>query len=272
MTNLKQYPRVLTIAGTDPSGGAGIQADLKTISACECYGTSAITALVAQNTQGVQAVHTVPVDFLQLQLKAVLDDVGTDTVKIGMLHSTEVILTVKKIIQKYQLTEVVLDPVMVATSGDTLLMEEAIHTLKYKLIPRVKIITPNIPEAAILLEEEIEEKTDLLKVAKEIALKYGVSVLLKGGHRQGEEVSNVLYDFQHKKVKVYTHPKVTTKNTHGTGCTLSSAIAAFLARAYSLEEAAEKAIGYIASAVKAGAQYQLGKGHGPVHHFFNYWG
>ena len=248
----KHYKRVLTIAGSDPSGGAGIQADLKTFSACGCYGMSAIVAVVDENTVGVTGVHPVPVDFVTGQIRSVLDDIGADAVKIGMLHSSELIRAVRETLAAYDIRNIVLDPVMVATSGDRLLQEEAIATLQEELVPFVRVITPNIPEAEILLGRK-------------------VSVLLKAGHLHDTELIDVFYNAETDKATPLRSMRLDTPNTHGTGCTLSSAVAAFLAHGLPLDEAVVCAKEYINAAIIAGAEYEIGKGHGPVHHFFNFW-
>ena len=218
----KHYKRVLTIAGSDPSGGAGIQADLKTFSACGCYGMSAIVAVVDENTVGVTGVHPVPVDFVTGQIRSVLDDIGADAVKIGMLHSSELIRAVRETLAAYDIRNIVLDPVMVATSGDRLLQEEAIATLK-------------------------------------------------GGRLHDTELIDVFYNAETDKATPLRSMRLDTPNTHGTGCTLSSAVAAFLAHGLPLDEAVVCAKEYINAAIIAGAEYEIGKGHGPVHHFFNFW-
>jgi hydroxymethylpyrimidine/phosphomethylpyrimidine kinase len=267
----KHYKRALTIAGSDPSGGAGIQADLKTFSACGCFGTSAITAVVDENTVGVTGVHPVPVDFVAGQIRSVLDDIGTDAVKIGMLHSSELILAVKKTLSAYDLKNIVLDPVMVATSGDRLLQDEAVETLKRELLPFARIITPNLPEAEILLGHRINGRHDFLSAIRELSTGCGVSVLLKAGHLNEDTLTDVFYNAETDETIELAFRRVYTKNTHGTGCTLSSAIAAFLARDMSLSDAVRHAKAYIISAIAAGAEYEIGKGHGPVHHFFKFW-
>ena len=248
----KHYKRVLTIAGSDPSGGAGIQADLKTFSACGCYGMSAIVAVVDENTVGVTGVHPVPVDFVTGQIRSVLDDIGADAVKIGMLHSSELIRAVRETLAAYDIRNIVLDPVMVATSGDRLLQEEAIATLQEELVPFVRVITPNIPEAEILLGRKI-------------------AGLLKAGHLHDTELIDVFYNAETDKATPLRSMRLDTPNTHGTGCTLSSAVAAFLAHGLPLDEAVVCAKEYINAAIIAGAEYEIGKGHGPVHHFFNFW-
>lgn len=267
----KQYKKVLTIAGSDSGGGAGIQADIKTISACGCYAMSAITAITVQNTTGVSGVHPVPVQTVSGQISVVLDDIGADAVKIGMLHSSEIIRAVKNTLQKYPVENIVLDPVMVATSGDKLLQDEAIETLKHELIPMARVITPNIPEAEILLGKKIRSQDELPDTAKELSQNNGVSVLLKAGHLTGVELVDIFYNAEEDYILELKAERVLTKNTHGTGCTLSSAVASFLALGYSLNDAVRSANNYIHQAVKEGADYITGKGHGPVHHFYKYW-
>ena len=267
----KTYKRALTIAGSDPSGGAGIQADLKTFSACGCFGTSAIVAVVDENTVGVTGVHPIPVDFVIGQIRSVLDDIGTDAVKIGMLHSSELIRAVKQTLSVYNIRNIVLDPVMVATSGDPLLQAEAVATLRDELIPHVRIITPNIPEAEILLGSKLPDQDDLPRAARELSRNGRVSVFLKAGHLHDDDLVDIFYNAETDQVLPLRSKRLETPNTHGTGCTLSSALAAFLAQGLSLNQAAEQAKEYIAGAIRAGAQYRIGKGHGPVHHFFRFW-
>lgn len=267
----KHYKCALTIAGSDPSGGAGIQADLKTFSACGCFGTTAIVAVVDENTIGVTGVHPIPVNFVAGQIKSVLDDIGTDAIKIGMLHSSELILTVKDTLLKYNIKNIVLDPVMVATSGDKLLQDEAIDTLKNELIPFARVITPNIPEAEILLGKKIDSQDDLPKVIKELSVNRSVSVLLKAGHLNDEKLTDVFYNAETDEIIELTSQRVHTKNTHGTGCTFSSAIAAYLAHGLSLNDALRRAKEYMENAILAGAEYEIGKGNGPIHHFFKFW-
>lgn len=266
-----KYNRVLTIAGSDSGGGAGIQADIKSISACGCYASSAITAITAQNTVGVRDIHPIPVSVLKSQIEAVLDDIGTDTIKIGMLHSTEIIQVVADCLDKFKINNVVLDPVMLATSGDKLLQDKAIHHLKKVLFPRVRIITPNLPEAEILLGRRIEDQSKFREVAKELAKMYQVSVLLKAGHLSAVDLVDVIYNFETSEWTDLASKRINTKNTHGTGCSLSSALAAFLAKGFSVRESAERAKNYIAKSIIAGTEYKIGKGHGPVHHFHQFW-
>ena len=268
---MKHYKTALSIAGSDPSGGAGIQADLKTFSACGCYGSTVIVAVVDENTVGVTGVHPIPVPFVAGQIKSVLSDIGADAIKIGMLHSSELILAVKNTLLEYDAKNIVLDPVMVATSGDKLLQDEAIETLKNELIPYVRVITPNIPEAEILLGKEIKSQKDLLLVIKDLSFGNQVSVMLKAGHLTEDKLTDVFYNAETGEIIELTSQRIDTKNTHGTGCTFSSAITAFLAHGLSLNDAVRKGKDYINNAIVAGADYEIGKGHGPVHHFFDIW-
>lgn len=226
----KQYKQVLTIAGSDSGGGAGIQADLKTISACGCFGMSAITAITVQNTVGVSNVHAVPANIISAQIEAVLDDLGADAIKIGMLHSSEVILAVKKSLEKYSIKNIVLDPVMVSTSGHKLLQDEAIETLIHQLIPVARVITPNIPEAEILLGKKITGQHELPAFAKALSISGTVSVLLKAGHLVDDELVDVFYNAETDHIMELKSKRLYTPNTHGTGCTLSSAVASFWLR------------------------------------------
>ena len=266
-----KYKRALTIAGSDPSGGAGIQADLKTFSACGCFGTSAVVAVVDENTVGVTGVHPVPVNFVTGQIKSVLDDIGADAIKIGMLHSAKLIQAVKKTLAAYDIKNIVLDPVMVATSGDKLLQDEAIDTLQRELIPFARVITPNIPEAEVLLGRKINGQSDFTAAVRELSVNSKVSVLLKAGHFKEDTLTDVFFNIETNEMMELTSGRICTKNTHGTGCTFSSAIAAFLAHGLSLNEAVYKAKDYLKSAIAAGAAYEIGKGHGPVHHFYKFW-
>ncbi len=261
----------MTIAGSDPSGGAGVQADIKTISACGCFATSAIVAVVDENTVGVKGVHPIPPSFVAGQIHSILEDIGTDAVKIGMLHSSELILAVRDSLRAYpEVSNIVLDPVMVATSGDPLLCPDAVATLKEVLIPESRIITPNIPEAEILLGRKIGGHDELPDAARELA-SLGVSVLLKGGHLKDHTLTDIFYNAETGITTTLASTRVDTPNTHGTGCTLSSAIASFLAKRCSLDLAVSNAKDYIAAAIAAGAGYSIGRGHGPVHHFHSFW-
>ena len=271
MNAMKTYRRALTIAGSDPSGGAGIQADLKTFSACGCYGMSAITAVVDENTVGVTGVHPIPVDFVSGQIKSVIDDIGADAVKIGMLHSSELILAVRDTLAGYGISNIVLDPVMVATSGDPLLQEDAVATLKAELVPYARVITPNIPEAELLLGRRLESQDELPDAARELSQNRRVSVMLKAGHLHDEELVDIFYNAETDEILRLSSLRLDTPNTHGTGCTLSSAFAAFLAHGQGLNEAARNAKDYITASITAGSAHSIGHGHGPVHHFFRFW-
>ena len=268
MHEKKHYHRVLTIAGSDSGGGAGIQADLKTIAANHCYGMSVITALTAQNTLGVSAIHAVPVDFVAAQMDAVLSDIGADAVKIGMLFSPELIRTVADGLRRYEAKNIVLDPVMVAQSGDKLLQDEAVTALKEHLIPLADLITPNLPEASVLLDREILTEEDLAAAAVDLAALGAGNVLIKGGHLESENSDDCLYLGAEQRLVTLAGERVITRNNHGTGCTLSSAIAAHLARGEDMETAVRLGKDYIAGAIQAGAAYEIGRGNGPVHHFF----
>ena len=270
--NKKTYRRVLTIAGSDPSGGAGLQADLKTFAACGCYGASAVVAVVDENTVGVTGIHPIPVDFVTGQIRSVLDDIGADAIKIVMLHSSKLIHAVRDTIARYPIKNIVLDPVMVATSGDPLLEPDAVATLRDELMPHVRIITPNIPEAELLLGEKIESQESLPDTARRLSeLCGGVSVLLKAGHLRDPELTDVFYNAESGRHIILRSRRCDTANTHGTGCTLSSAFAAFLAHGNDLDRAARLAKDYITAAIEAGAEYTIGHGNGPVHHFHAFW-
>lgn len=270
-------PITLTIAGSDSGGGAGIQADIKAISATGGYACSVITALTAQNTQGVSGILPVSIDFVNAQLDAVYVDLKVQAVKIGMLADSQIIRAVTQKLKQYQVKQLVLDPVMVATSGDLLLESDSINTLKQQLLPLADIVTPNLPEAAALLNVSIPtnsaEMQDMIKglrrladYAKDISGKYPW-FLLKGGHLEQEQQSRDLL-ITPDEVLEFSAPRVKTRNTHGTGCTLSSAIASYLAQGYSKEQAVTKAKSYISNALKAADQLNIGSGHGPVNHFF----
>lgn len=263
-------PKVLSIAGTDPSGGAGVHADLKAFSAHRAYGMAVVTALVAQTTTGVTDVRHVPPDFVAEQLETLLTDVRVDAVKIGMLGDAEVIKAVAEAIERYQLPNVVLDPVMVAKSGDRLLAAEAVEELRDVLIPRVDLITPNLPEAADLLSEsEVSDPGELAGQARRLAKLGAPQVLLKGGHLKGEVSTDcLLVDGQ-----PHTLPgqRIATTNDHGTGCTLSSAIAALRPQRPDWMVAVTEAKEYLAHALAASDLLDVGHGRGPVHHFYGLW-
>jgi len=265
-----RYARVLSIAGSDSGGGAGIQADLKTFSALGCYGMTAITAITAQNTCGVTGIHGIPPEMLKAQIDAVVQDIGVDAVKIGMLHSPDVVHVVADAIRTYQLPHVVLDPVMVATSGDRLIAQETVAVLVQELFPLAEVVTPNLDEAGWLLGRRIEG-VEALELAAQDLLRLGArAALLKGGHLPGDWVVDVLAVQGGEHESGHGHrlqsQRIATHNGHGTGCTLSSAIAAHLALGLPLEQAVERARAYILGAIAAGANVTTGRGHGPLNH------
>ena len=262
-----QYLRLLTIAGSDSGGGAGIQADLKTFSALGCFGMSAITALTAQNTTGVRSIHGVPADMLRDQIDAVMEDIGVDAIKIGMLHSPEVVQTVASAIDRHALAHVVLDPVMVATSGAVLIDSPAIAALVRELFGRAVVITPNLDEASLLVGRTLANEQDMQAAAIELLAKGANAVLVKGGHLAGDVVSDLL-QVAGGAPHWMRAPRIATANTHGTGCTLSSAIAAYLALGYTLVDAVEAARLYVRGALAAGASVKTGQGNGPLNHSF----
>lgn len=267
---MNTYKRVLTIAGSDSGGGAGIQADIKTMSACGCYGCSAITALTSQNTLGVQGIYMVPVEVVESQICSVLDDIGADAVKIGMLGSADIARMVAKVLKRYDVKNIVLDPVLVATSGDILSREEVVEVILNELMPLATVITPNIIEAQVLSgqqEPELIWQTLYSKGAK--------ALLLKGGHAEVDNscgtgtITDLL--FTEQETRRFVNEWIETPNTHGTGCTLSSAVASFLAHDLSLEDAVGQATAYVHHAIATAREYSIGKGHGPVHHFYRFW-
>lgn len=306
----KHYTRVLTIAGSDSGGGAGVQADIKTISALGCYAASAITAVTVQNTMGVSDVHPIPADIVEGQIRAVLDDIGADAVKIGMLQSREITRRIAAVLGEYPIRNIVLDPVMVSTSGHRLIEPEAVEALVSCLMPLARVITPNIPEAEILLGgKRLSDQASLSEAAVELSRLTGASVLLKAGHLAPEPdgaesgagcraeyeaecraeseclsgtesraksgadseaivLTDYFYDAERGELIELPSQAVRTVNTHGTGCTMSSAFAAHLAKGCSLQDAARGAKAYIAGAIADGAAYEIGHGHGPVNHFF----
>jgi len=259
-------PIALTIAGSDSSGGAGIQADLKTFGACGVYGASVITALTAQNTRGVFAIHQVPADFVSAQLDAVFGDLDVRAVKIGMVAQLAVIDAIVAGLRRWSPGHVVLDPVMVATSGDRLLAPDAIDALRSELVPRAQIITPNLPEAAALLDAPVAADEAAIDSQGRRLLALGcAAVLIKGGHGQGAD--SIDYLFTKDRVVALAAPRIASKNTHGTGCSLSSAIAAGLAKGADLEAAVRSAKTYVTAAIAAADRLDVGRGHGPIHHF-----
>lgn len=262
-----RYARLLTIAGSDSSGGAGIQADLKTFSALGCYGMSAITALTAQNTTGVRAIHPIPPQMLRDQIDAVIEDIGVDAVKIGMLHAPEIVQVVADAIDRHQLRQVVLDPVMIATSGAVLIENEAVKALVQQLFPRVHLITPNLDEAGFLVAQTLKNEADMEAAADQLLGLGARAVLIKGGHLSGDTVADLFVNSQGQKWWLRA-PRIHSPNTHGTGCTLSSAIAAHLALGEPIEQAIEKSHAYIRQALQAGAHVRTGAGSGPLNHIF----
>jgi hydroxymethylpyrimidine/phosphomethylpyrimidine kinase len=267
----RQYCKVLTIAGSDSGGGAGIQADLKTFSAIGCYGMSVITALTAQNTRGVAAIHALPPAFAVEQMDAVLDDIGADAVKIGMLFSAELIEAVAEALKKHGARKIVLDPVMVAQSGDKLLQDDAIEAIKVHLMPLADVVTPNIPEASVLCGRRLKQWSDIESAAGNLAQHGSRSILIKGGHADEGKSTDLLFLTHENRFIRLEADRIKTNNNHGTGCTLSSAIASYMAKGNDIETAVQKAKTFMNQAIAAGARYQIGHGHGPVHHFFQWW-
>jgi hydroxymethylpyrimidine/phosphomethylpyrimidine kinase len=263
-------PAALSIAGSDSSGGAGIQADLKTFAALGVYGASVITALTAQNTTGVTGIHPVPADFVTAQLEAVFSDLDIGAVKIGMVADVAIIDAIAATLKRVRPRAVVLDPVMVATSGDRLLGAGAVDALKTRLIPLANIVTPNLPEAAALLSEGIASSPDAIEAQGRRLLALGArAVLIKGGHGEGPE--SVDYLLTQNSVETLSAPRIATRNTHGTGCSLSSAIAAGLAKGEDLATAVRNAKAFISAAIASADRFSVGHGHGPIHHFHRFY-
>lgn len=269
MAKKKTYPRVLTVAGSDSGGGAGIQADIKTISATGSYAASAVTAVTVQNTRGVEDVFPVPVPIISAQIRSVLDDIGADAVKTGMLHNAETIRALAGILDEFRIRNVVVDPVMVSTSGCKLIEDDAIACLSESLVPRARIITPNIPEAEILAGTQIKSADQLPAVAKKLSLGGRISVFMKAGHLTGDYLTDIFYNAEEDHFIQLRSKRIRTPNTHGTGCTLSSALASYLAQGYGLDDSARLAKEYVSSAIESGSEYVIGHGHGPVNHFFH---
>ena len=260
----------LTIAGSDSGGGAGIQADLKTFSALGVYGASVITALTAQNTKGVAAIHDVPAEFIAAQIEAVFSDLDVGAVKIGMVSRRAVIAVIATGLERWQQRKVVLDPVMVATSGDRLLAADAVDALKAELMPRALVVTPNLPEAAALLDAPLAETEAEMRAQGERLLTLGAkAVLIKGGHGSGAESVDFL--IEPAGFTRLAADRIATSNTHGTGCTLSAAIAAGLAKGLELAVAVRAAKAYVTDALAAANRIEIGSGHGPLHHFHDWW-
>ncbi|MFQ5873560.1 MAG: bifunctional hydroxymethylpyrimidine kinase/phosphomethylpyrimidine kinase [Dehalococcoidia bacterium] len=263
---MNNVPRAMTIAGSDSGAGAGIQADLKTFAALGVYGTSVITAITAQNTLEVTQVLELPTDLVAAQIDTVMSDIGTDAAKTGMLSSSRIIGVVAERIKALGIPNLVVDPVMVAKSGARLLQEEAVQSLRDELLPLATVVTPNIPEAEVLVGYRLESMEDVYKAAREMAKMGAANVVIKGGHRPGP-VTDVLYS--EGIVREFTSPRVESENTHGTGCTFASAVAAYLALGREVEQAVYHAKEYVTEAIRAA--FPIGKGHGPVHHFYRFW-
>jgi hydroxymethylpyrimidine/phosphomethylpyrimidine kinase len=268
MSKKTSLASVVTIAGTDPSGGAGIQADIKAISATGAYAASIITVLVAQNTCQVTAIEEIPLSFIQQQIDAVFSDLSIGAVKLGMLYQEEIIHLALTNLKKYQPPFTVLDPVMIAQTGHLLLKPQAINALVNDLFPIATLITPNIPEAETILKSSINDFNSLREAAIALATQYKVSVLLKGGHLKSVDSPDIFYDYPKQQVHCFNTPRINTPNTHGTGCTLSSAIASYLAQGEDLYHAIVKAKHYLSRAIVAAKNLKLGHGNGPVHHFY----
>ncbi|MGQ9572686.1 MAG: bifunctional hydroxymethylpyrimidine kinase/phosphomethylpyrimidine kinase [Dehalococcoidia bacterium] len=258
---------VLAIAGSDPSAGAGIQADLKTLAALGVYGTCAITAITAQDSTGVQAIYELPPDLVAAQIDAVVRDMTVDAVKTGMLANADIVRVVTEKVRQHSLPNLVVDPVLAAKSGDRLLQEDALGVLKTELLPLCTVVTPNIPEAEALVGRRLETTEDLQRAAQEIAVLGAKNVVITGGHASGPEAVDLLYDG--RRFRHFSAPRLTTRHGRGTGCTFASAIAAWLARGASVEDAVARAKEYVTTALEHA--FALGKGPGPVHHFYRWW-
>lgn len=263
-----RYPVALTIAGSDSGGGAGIQADIKTFSSLGVFGTSAITAITAQNTQGVRGIQAISPEILRGQIEAILEDFIVDAVKIGMLHNKEAVKVVAETLPYFRHSSIILDPVMISTSGSHLLEDDAIQAIIDELFPQATLLTPNIPETEYLSGIKIHSEADVLLAARKLRKKGCNALLIKGGHIPGVETVDWLFIDENDPIRLAS-PTVETFNTHGTGCTLSSAIAAYRALGHSLVEAVRLAKDYINNALVQGANVRIGKGHGPVNHFFS---
>jgi hydroxymethylpyrimidine/phosphomethylpyrimidine kinase len=262
--------QALTIAGSDSSGGAGIQADLKTFSALGVYGASVITSLTAQNTKGVQSVFPAPREIVKAQLESVLSDLNIKAIKTGMLANDALIKAVVEGLKAHTAIPLIVDPVMVSQSGHNLLEKDAIVVMREKLLPLASLLTPNLHEAAKLTESPMAQSENEMALQGRILLSLGAkAVLVKGGHAEGTESVDIFVD--KKGVKRFTAPRVATKNTHGTGCALSSAIAAFIAQGLPLNEAIAKAKIWLSAAIAAADELNIGRGEGPVHHFHALW-
>jgi hydroxymethylpyrimidine/phosphomethylpyrimidine kinase len=262
-----RYPRFLSIAGSDSGGGAGIQADIKTASALGCYAMTAVTAVTAQNTCGVTAIHAIPADMLKAQIEAVMDDMGIDALKIGMLHSPEVVEVVTWAIRHYGIEKVVLDPVMVSANGDPLITPETVEILVRELFPLASVVTPNLDEAAFLLQRPLTDRAQLDGAARDLLVMGAPTVLLKGAHLPGEQIIDIFACSEGDWLRM-EGARIPSANIHGSGCTLSSAIASYLAIGLPLQQAVTAGRDYILKAIAAGAPVKTGKGQGPVNHGF----
>ncbi|HQU09342.1 MAG TPA: bifunctional hydroxymethylpyrimidine kinase/phosphomethylpyrimidine kinase [Opitutales bacterium] len=263
--------KVLSIAGFDGSGGAGLQADLKTFSALGCYGMTVLTALPVQNTTGVKVCYEIPLQSITDQLKAIFEDIRPDAIKIGMLFNAPIIEAVTQYLKVHaQGIPIVLDPVMMAKSGDPLLLPEAIDCLRTKLIPLTTILTPNLPEAQALIEKPVHSRDEMPSVASALLELGPRAVLLKGGHLEGPQAADLFMD-ANGSIHWLESPRIVTRNTHGTGCTLSAAIAACLAQGMGLLESCRLAKRYLTQALEAASHVKIGHGSGPVHHFYHLW-
>lgn len=263
---MKRYPVILSIAGSDCSGGAGIQADIKTISALGGYAASVITAVTVQNTLGVSAVQTIVPDVVRGQIEAVINDMKPDAIKIGMISDADTIYIIAECLRKYVPKLIVYDPVMISTSGRKLMTDEAIRVMKTELFPVIDLLTPNIDEATALTGIEIHTIKDMQRAAKRLAEEHNLMVLIKGGHLAGDEMCDLFHNADNHHC-IYSENKIETKNLHGTGCTLSSAIATYFAKDYPIEEAIRHAKTYVTKAILAGKDLNIGHGNGPLWHF-----
>ena len=267
MAGVGPVRKAMTIAGSDSGGGAGIQADLKTFAALGVYGTSVLTAITAQNTVAVTGVHEIPTDIIVAQIDAVITDIGADAVKTGMLASSSIIEAVAGEMERHQVRWLVVDPVMVAKSGDSLLREDAVDVLRSRLIPLAAVVTPNIPEAEALTETKIDSDADMRRAAEKIVGMGARTVVVKGGHRKGP-ATDLFYDGS--GFREFSAPRIDTANTHGTGCTFASAVAAGLARGMDVADSVALAKDYVTEAIRR--SFPIGRGHGPLNHFYKLWG
>ncbi|WP_294479616.1 bifunctional hydroxymethylpyrimidine kinase/phosphomethylpyrimidine kinase [uncultured Bacteroides sp.] len=263
---MEHHPVILSIAGSDCSGGAGIQADIKTISALGGYAATAITAITVQNTLGVSAVQPISPEIVRGQIEAVMEDLQPVAVKIGMVNDIQIVGVISDCLRKYAPKYVVYDPVMVSTSGRKLMTDEAVEEIKKKLLPLVTLITPNIDEAAVLTGKNIQNVQDMKMAARKLTDEFQTSILIKGGHLEGDKMCDLLHTSE-MNYHIYEEEKIETTNLHGTGCTLSSAIATYLAKGYPMREAIQYAKVYITRAIMAGKDLHIGHGNGPLWHF-----